>query len=57
MRQALPIRHLPLLGALLLGSIPGVIIGSLALARTNDRVIRIVLAAVLLIVTIRLLAS
>jgi uncharacterized membrane protein YfcA len=47
---------LRLLGALLLGSIPGVILGSLALARTNDRVIRIVLAAVLLIVTVRLLA-
>jgi uncharacterized membrane protein YfcA len=47
---------LALLGALLLGSIPGVIIGSLALARTNDRVIRIVLAVVLLIVTVRLLA-
>jgi uncharacterized membrane protein YfcA len=47
--------NLSLLGALLLGSIPGVIIGSLALARTNDRVIRIVLAVVLLIVTIRLL--
>ena len=48
--------NLTLLGALLLGSIPGVILGSLALARTNDRVIRVVLAAVLLIVTIRLLA-
>jgi uncharacterized membrane protein YfcA len=45
-----------LLGALLLGSIPGVILGSLALARTNDRVIRMVLAAVLLVVTVRLLA-
>ena len=48
--------NLGLLGALLLGSIPGVIIGSLALARTNDRAIRIVLAAVLLLVTVRLLA-
>ena len=48
--------NLTLLGALLLGSIPGVILGSLALARTNDRVIRVVLAAVLLIVTVRLLA-
>ncbi len=46
---------LGLLGALLLGSIPGVILGSLALARTNDRVVRIVLAAVLLLVTVRLL--
>jgi hypothetical protein len=44
-----------LLGALLIGSIPGVILGSLLLARTNDRVIRIVLAVVLLIVTARLL--
>jgi uncharacterized membrane protein YfcA len=49
--------NLTLLGALLLGSIPGVILGSLALARTNDRVIRIVLAVVLLIVTVRLLTS
>jgi uncharacterized membrane protein YfcA len=48
--------NLGLLGALLLGSIPGVVLGSLALARTNDRVIRIVLSAVLLVVTIRLLA-
>ncbi len=48
--------NLGLLGALLLGSIPGVILGSLALARTNDRVVRIVLAAVLLLVTVRLLA-
>ena len=47
---------LGLLGALLLGSIPGVIIGSLALARTDDRLIRFVLAAVLLVVTVRLLA-
>ena len=47
--------HLGLLGALLLGSIPGVVIGSLALARTDDRLIRFVLAAVLLVVTVRLL--
>jgi uncharacterized membrane protein YfcA len=46
---------LTLLGELLLGSIPGVLVGCLALARTNDRVIRVVLAIVLLIVTIRLL--
>ena len=46
---------LRLLGALLLGSIPGVILGSLALARTNDRVVRFVLAAVLFVVTARLL--
>jgi hypothetical protein len=47
--------NLGLLGALLLGSIPGVILGSLALARTNDRLIRAVLAAVLLLVTVKLL--
>jgi uncharacterized membrane protein YfcA len=47
--------NLGLLGLLLLGSIPGVIVGSLALARTNDRVIRIVLSIVLLIVTVKLL--
>ncbi|MBV9881492.1 MAG: sulfite exporter TauE/SafE family protein [Sphingomonadaceae bacterium] len=46
---------LGLLGLLLLGSIPGVILGSLVLARTNDRVIRIVLSIVLLIVTVKLL--
>jgi hypothetical protein len=48
--------NLAVLGALLLGSIPGVILGSLALARTNDRVVRVVLAIVLLIVTVKLLA-
>jgi uncharacterized membrane protein YfcA len=46
---------LGLLAALLVGSIPGVILGSLALVRTNERLIRIVLAAVLVLVTVRLL--
>ncbi len=45
-----------LLSMLLIGSIPGVIVGSLVLARTDDRWIRLVLAAVLLIVTARLLS-
>ena len=45
-----------LLFALLVGSIPGVIIGSLLSAKATDRVLRPVLAAVLVIVGWRLLA-
>jgi len=41
---------LSLLGALLIGSIPGVIIGSLLSARATDRVLRPVLAATLVLV-------
>lgn len=47
--------NIPLLGALLIGSIPGVIVGSLTLARINERWIRVILAAVLFVVTARLL--
>jgi uncharacterized membrane protein YfcA len=46
---------LRLLGALLVGSIPGVILGSWALGKANDRWIRFTLAGVLLAVTVRLL--
>ncbi len=42
--------NLPLLGALLIGSIPGVIIGSLLSARATDRVLRPVLATTLVLV-------
>jgi uncharacterized membrane protein YfcA len=48
--------NLFLLGALLLGSIPGVIIGSLLSTRAPDRVLRPALAAVLLISGIKLLS-
>lgn len=47
--------NVPLLGALLIGSVPGVIVGSLTLARISERWVRMILAAVLLIVTARLL--
>jgi len=40
---------LALLGALLVGSIPGVIVGSLLVTRLADRVLRLVLAAVMLL--------
>ncbi|QNM82982.1 sulfite exporter TauE/SafE family protein [Sphingomonas sabuli] len=46
-----------LMGALLLGSIPGVIVGSLLAARASDSVLRPVLGITLLIVSIRLLMS
>ena len=44
-----------LLAALLIGSIPGIILGSLLGTRASDRVLRPILAATLLIVGIRLL--
>lgn len=47
--------NLSLLGALLIGSVPGVIIGSLLGSRAPDRVLRPLLATVLLIVGTRLL--
>lgn len=46
-----------LMGALLLGSIPGVIVGSLLSARSSDAVLRPILAVTLLIVSVRLLAA
>jgi uncharacterized protein len=46
--------NLDLVGALLLGSIPGVILGSLWSTRMPDRALRVALAAVLLVVGVRL---
>ncbi|MBM7405611.1 MULTISPECIES: sulfite exporter TauE/SafE family protein [Sphingomonas] len=46
----------PLLGGLLLGSIPGIIAGSLFASRASDRVLRPTLALVLVITGMRLLA-
>jgi uncharacterized membrane protein YfcA len=46
----------PLLGSLLVGSIPGIIAGSLFASRVSDRVLRPTLALVLVITAIRLLA-
>ncbi len=47
--------NLPLLGGLLLGSIPGIIVGSLAARRIPEAALRIVLALVLMIVGVRTL--
>ncbi|HEX4237821.1 MAG TPA: sulfite exporter TauE/SafE family protein [Xanthobacteraceae bacterium] len=44
-----------LLGNLLIGSIPGIILGSYLATRARDAVIRIALASVLVIVGVRLL--
>lgn len=44
-----------LLGALLTGSLPGIVLGSYLASRTRDAVVRIALAAVLVIVGVRLL--
>lgn len=46
----------PLLGSLLVGSIPGIVIGSLVATRVPERVLRPVLAGVLLLAGSRLLA-
>jgi uncharacterized membrane protein YfcA len=43
-----------ILGSLLVGSIPGIVIASMASARTSESVIRIALAAVLIVVCARL---
>ncbi len=45
----------PLLGTLLLGSLPGILIGSSVASRVPDEVLRPVLAATLLVVGGRLL--
>jgi uncharacterized membrane protein YfcA len=45
-----------LVGALLIGSIPGVILGSLWSTRMPDRALRVAMAAVLLVVGVRLVA-
>ena len=46
-----------LMGSLLVGSIPGIIIGSLLATRSSDKVLRPILAITLLVVSIRLLLS
>lgn len=46
-----------LMGALLVGSIPGVIIGSLLASKTSDNVLRPVLAITLLVVSVKLLLT
>ncbi|MEO6433322.1 MAG: sulfite exporter TauE/SafE family protein, partial [Sphingomicrobium sp.] len=46
-----------LMAALLVGSIPGVILGSHLAGKSSDRILRPVLAATLLLVSIRLLAA
>ncbi len=46
-----------LMGALLVGSIPGIIVGSLFSSRSSDTVLRPVLAITLLVVSVRLLTS
>ena len=43
--------------ALLIGSIPGIILGSLLATRSSDTVLRPILAVTLLIVSVRLLAA
>ena len=48
---------LRLMGSLLIGSIPGIIAGSLLGSRSSDRLLRPVLATTLFVVSIRLLAS
>ena len=47
--------NLPLLGGLLLGSIPGIIIGSFATRRIPEAGLRIVLAMILMMVGVRML--
>ncbi len=44
----------PLLGSLLVGSIPGILIGSYVAGRVPDHVLRLMLAATLLLVAVRL---
>jgi uncharacterized membrane protein YfcA len=44
-----------LLGALLIGSIPGIVVGSYLATRVPERVLRIVLAVTLIVVATRLL--
>ena len=48
---------LTLMFALLVGSIPGIIIGSLLATRSSDAVLRPVLAVTLLVVSVRLLTA
>ena len=48
---------LTLMGALLLGSIPGIIVGSLLATRSSDAVLRPILAVTLLVSSLRLLTA
>ena len=48
-------RIIGLMAALLIGSIPGVIIGSLLATKSSDNILRPVLAVTLLIVSARML--
>jgi uncharacterized membrane protein YfcA len=45
-----------LLGSLLIGSLPGVYVGSIVSRRLSERILRVVLATVLLLVAARLLS-
>ncbi len=45
----------PLFGSLVVGSVPGVIVGSLIASRVSERVMRPALAAVLLLVAVKML--
>jgi uncharacterized membrane protein YfcA len=45
----------PLMGALLIGSIPGIIIGSLLATKSSDEILRPILAVTLLVVAVRML--
>lgn len=49
--------NLPLLGALLIGSIPGIILGSLAARRAPEKLLKWSLATVLLLVGIKMLTA
>jgi uncharacterized membrane protein YfcA len=49
--------NLPLLGSLLIGSIPGIILGSLGARRAPETVLKFALAAVLLLVGIKMLTA
>jgi uncharacterized membrane protein YfcA len=46
-----------LMGALLVGSIPGIVIGSLFATRSSDSVLRPILAITLLLVSLKLLLT
>ena len=46
-----------LMGSLLLGSVPGIILGSHVSARLPERLLRPILAVILLIVGVRMLSS
>lgn len=49
--------NLPLLASLLVGSIPGIVIGSLAGSRAPERVLRVAISAVMVSVGVKLIAA